>query len=177
MSIIIKRCKMWGIKYKDFNCFLECTIFRDNLIEYKCLCCNKNYYKILFNTHKFSNHDINRFIVLLWKVVYLYESLHEKPYFRFSNDLKRWSFQKNRTGIWSVLYHQERWYFFSPKIWSFSLDGKWKMNFSKNTWKYDIFFKYFEKTVFPKKITLEYDFTCIIRKDGISFLEYMIIFL
>ena len=99
MSIIIKRCKMWGIKYKDFNCFLECTIFRDNLIEYKCLCCNKNYYKILFNTHKFSNHDINRFIVLLWKVVYLYESLHEKPYFRFLNDLKRWSFQKNCTGI------------------------------------------------------------------------------
>ena len=99
MSIIIKRYKMWGIKYKDFNCFLEYTIFRDNLIEYKCLCCNKNYYKILFNTHKFSNHDINRFIVLLWKVVYLYESLHEKPYFRFSNDLERWSFQKNRIGI------------------------------------------------------------------------------
>ena len=42
------------------------------------------------------------------------------------------------------------------------------MNFSKNTWKYDIFFKYFEKTVFQKKIALEYDFTFIIRKDGFS---------
>ena len=32
-----------GIKYKDCNCFLEYTNFRDDLIEYKCLCWNKNY--------------------------------------------------------------------------------------------------------------------------------------
>ena len=38
----------------------------------------------------------------------------------------------------------------------------------KNTWKYDIFFKCYEKIVFPKKIALEYDLLCIIRKDGIS---------
>ena len=25
------------------DCFLEYTNFRDKLIEYKCLCCNKNY--------------------------------------------------------------------------------------------------------------------------------------
>ena len=102
----------------------------------------------MFNTYKFSNHDIKRFIVSLWKVVYLYESLHEKPYFRFSNDLERWSFQKNRIGIWS--FFLERLYFFSPKIWSYALNRKWKMNFSQNTWKYDIFFKCFEKMVFPK---------------------------
>ena len=48
-----------------------------------------------------------------------------------SNVLKRWSFQKNRTGIWSFLYYQERWYFFFPKIWSYSLDRKWKMIFLK----------------------------------------------
>ena len=96
---MIKQCKMWGIKYKDFNCFLEYTIFRDNLIEYKCLCFNNNYYKILFNTHKFSNHDINIVLYLLHCCGKLFIFMNEKPYFRFSNDLKRWSFQKNRTGI------------------------------------------------------------------------------
>ena len=48
-----------------------------------------------------------------------------------SNVLKRWSFHKNRSGIWSFFYHQERWYFFFPKIWYFSTDGKWKMIFRK----------------------------------------------
>ena len=36
-----KTCKTCGIKYKYCDCFLECTNFKDNLIEYKCLCCNK----------------------------------------------------------------------------------------------------------------------------------------
>ena len=31
------------IKYKFCNCFLECTNFKDVLIEYKDLSCNKNY--------------------------------------------------------------------------------------------------------------------------------------
>ena len=49
----------------------------------------------------------------------------------FSNVLKRWSFQKNHTGIWSFLYHQERWNFFFSKIWYFFYGGKWKMVFLK----------------------------------------------
>ena len=68
------------------------------------------------------------------------KTLHEKPYFLFPNVLKRLSFQKIRTGIWSFLfYYQERWYFLSPKILSYSLDGKWKMIFLKNapkTWSF-----------------------------------------
>ena len=40
-----KKCKTWGIKYKDCDCFVDYTNFKDNLIEYKCLCCNKNYQK------------------------------------------------------------------------------------------------------------------------------------
>ena len=31
------------------------------------------------------------------------------------------------------------------------------------------FSKYSEKMIFPKKIALEYDFSCIIRKNDISF--------
>ena len=38
-----KNCETCGIKYKYCNCFLEYKNFKDNLIEYKCLCCNKNY--------------------------------------------------------------------------------------------------------------------------------------
>ena len=60
-------------------------------------------------------------------------TLYEKPYFLFPNILKSWSFQRNRTGIWSLLYFQERWYFFFPKIRSHSLDTKGKMIFLKKT--------------------------------------------
>ena len=37
-----KKCETCGIRYKYCNCFLEYTNFND-LIEYKCLCCNKHY--------------------------------------------------------------------------------------------------------------------------------------
>ena len=61
--------------------FLEYTNFKGDLIEYKCLCCNKNYQhkfheklkERLFNTCKFSNHDNHKFILLLRKGIYPYE--------------------------------------------------------------------------------------------------------
>ena len=40
-----KKCKICGIKYKFCNCFLQYRNIKDNLIKYKCLCCNKNYQK------------------------------------------------------------------------------------------------------------------------------------
>ena len=65
-----------------------------------------------------------------WKMIFL-KKVHGNMIFS-SNVLNRWSFQKNRTGIWTfLLYYLERWYFFFPKIWSYSLDGKWKMIFLK----------------------------------------------
>ena len=39
------KCEVCGIKHKDGDCFLEYTNFRDDLVEYKCLCCGKNYQK------------------------------------------------------------------------------------------------------------------------------------
>ena len=68
-----EKCETCRIKYKYYNCFPECTNFKDELIEYKCLCCNKNYQhkfdeklkEQFFNTYKFSNHDNNKFILLL----------------------------------------------------------------------------------------------------------------
>ena len=54
-----------------------------------------------------------------------------KTIFLYQNILKRWSFQNNCAGIWSFFHYQEKWYFFFPKIWSYSLDGKWKIIFLK----------------------------------------------
>ena len=69
------------MKYNDCNCFPEYANFKDDLIRYKCLCWNKNYKrkfdenlkKQFFNTYEFSNHDNNKFILLLRKGVYPYE--------------------------------------------------------------------------------------------------------
>ena len=38
-----KKCKTWVIKWKHCHCFFEHKNFKHDLIEYKCLCCNKNY--------------------------------------------------------------------------------------------------------------------------------------
>ena len=43
-----KKCKTGGIKNKYCDSFIEYTNFKDDLIEYKCLICNKNY-QIKFN--------------------------------------------------------------------------------------------------------------------------------
>ena len=37
-----KNCETFRIKYKYCDCFFEYTNFKDDLIEYKCLCCNNN---------------------------------------------------------------------------------------------------------------------------------------
>ena len=80
-----KKRETCGIKYKYCDCFLEYTIFKDDLIEYKCLSCNKSYQRKFdeklkerfFNTYKFSNHDNNKFILLLQKGVYPYKYMDD----------------------------------------------------------------------------------------------------
>ena len=69
------------IKFKDSNCSLEYYSIKDDLIEFKCLPCNKDYSgkvdeelkKKFKNTFKFSNIHINEFVFLLRKSVYPYE--------------------------------------------------------------------------------------------------------
>ena len=66
------------------DCFLECTIFKDDLIECKCLCSNKNSQQMFdeklkkqfFNTYKISKHDNSKFILLLQKSMYPYEWIY-----------------------------------------------------------------------------------------------------
>ena len=70
-------CWASGTKCKDCECFLEYINFKGNLIEYKCLCCNRNYHKkfdknlkkIFFHIYKFCKNDVNKFILLLQKGV------------------------------------------------------------------------------------------------------------
>ena len=67
------------------TCCLEYINAKDDLKEYKYLCCNKNYKKKFdenwkkrfANTYNFAYQDINRFILLLWKCVYFYEYMDD----------------------------------------------------------------------------------------------------
>ena len=80
-----EKCETCGIKYKDSDYFLDITNFKDDLTEYKCLWCNKNYQQNFdeklkerfFNTYKFFKHDNNKFILLLHKGVYAYECMDD----------------------------------------------------------------------------------------------------
>ena len=84
-----KKCEICGIKYKDCECCLEYTIVKNNLIGYKCLCCNKNdqiefdenIKQQFFNTYNYSDHDINKFILLLRNSVYPYEQMDNSEKF------------------------------------------------------------------------------------------------
>ena len=82
----IKKCENCLIKYIDISTvFFEYKSFKDDLIECKCFCCNKNYQHKFgenlkersFNTYKFSNYDNNKFILLLRKGVYPYEYMDD----------------------------------------------------------------------------------------------------
>ena len=94
------------------SCAIEYKNDKDDLIENKFLCCNKFYQrkfdeklkKLLYNTYKFFNHDNNKFILLLWKGVYLHE---------YMDDWKDWMklyFLKKKiflvTCIWNMLLMQ-----------------------------------------------------------------------
>ena len=70
---------------QDSDCFLEYESVKENLIKYKCLSCNKDYSnkldeklkKRFKNTFKFSDNDINKFILLLRKGVHPDEYMDE----------------------------------------------------------------------------------------------------
>ena len=66
-----------------------------------------------------------------WDQINVILAMHctENHIFFFQTSWKDGSSKTNRAGIWFLLYYQERWYFFFPKIWSYTLDGKWKMIF------------------------------------------------
>ena len=88
------------IKCKGCDCFLEYESFKDNLIKYKCLLCNKDYSnkldekskKRFKNTFKFSYNDINKFILLLRKDIYPYEYIDDWEKFNETTLLEKEEF-------------------------------------------------------------------------------------
>ena len=57
-----------------------------------------------------------------------------KTIFSFSRRPEKVVFLKKLAGIWSFLYYREWTCFFFSEIWSYTLNGKWKMIFlKKNT--------------------------------------------
>ena len=95
-----KKFEICRYKYQCCHCFLECTNFKDDLIEYRCLCCYKNYQQKfdeklkeqVFNTYKFSNHNNNEFISLFQKGVYPYEYIDEWKIFNQTSSLEEEDF-------------------------------------------------------------------------------------
>ena len=103
-----------------------------------------------------------------WKMIFL-KKMHGNMIFS-SNVLERWSFQKNRTGIWSFVDYLERWYFFYPKIWYLFFERKTKDDLSQEIhgnifsvymyecYKYDIILlPKNSKTIFSRENTLKGD--------------------
>ena len=80
-----KKCETCGIRYEYCDCFLKYAKNKDDLIEYKCLYCNKSYQRKIdeklkerfFNTNKFCNNDFKNFILSLRKGVYPYEYMED----------------------------------------------------------------------------------------------------
>ena len=64
-----KICKSCGITYNIWDCFLDYKNFKDGLIE--------KWKEQFLNIKKYSNHDNNKFILLLWKDVYLYQYIDD----------------------------------------------------------------------------------------------------
>ena len=119
-----------------------------------------------------------------WDVFRMYENINEilkkdiilqgigtarKNIFSFSKYSEKIVFPQNCTGIWPFLYHQDWWYFFSLKTWSYSLDVKWKMICLKKYLEILYFLQMFWNDALSKKIAVEYDLSCIIREDGFFF--------
>ena len=80
---ILNLCLKWYV-LRSYHFLAEVT-FKDDLIEYKCLCFNRNYQQKFdeelkewfLYTYKFSNPDKNKFILMLQKGVYPYEYLDD----------------------------------------------------------------------------------------------------
>ena len=80
-GIAVKKKKMEtsGIKYNNCECFLECINIKDDLIEYKCWYCNKNYQKRMVKITK-----------RICQYIQIRLNTHKKNLLRFWNKRFRW---------------------------------------------------------------------------------------
>ena len=83
-----------------------------------------------------------------------------------SNVLKKRSLQKQRTGIWSFFYHQERWDFFLPEICNFFYGRKIKDDLPQKIYGNMMFSVCSVKLVFLFPTNMKWPF-CQKRKDDL----------
>ena len=113
-----KKFETRWIKYKYCDCFLEYTNFKDELIDYKCLWCNKNYQRKFdekikeqfFNACKFSNNYNGKLILFLRKGVHLYEHIDDWEKFNKTSLPEKEDFYSNLNmeGITGADYAQAK---------------------------------------------------------------------
>ena len=92
--------------------FLLNIYCKDDLIVYKCLCCNKNYIhnfdeklkEQFFKTYRFSNHDKYKFILILQKGVYSYEYMNDADYTHAKRVSKDFEIKFRRISIMICMF-------------------------------------------------------------------------
>ena len=112
MNMMIKKCETCGIKYKHCDCFLEHANFKDDLIEYKCLSCNKIYQRKFDEKlkGKFLIHT-NFLTMITISLFYYYEKVFilTNIWMIGKNSMKRHYLKKKIfivTKIWKILLMQ-----------------------------------------------------------------------
>ena len=115
---------------------------------------------MLYGTHSQSSHQSEN-----ERRSFSKKKIHRKMMYS-SNVPKRWSFQKNCTGIWSFIYHEERWYFFFPKIWYFFYGLKMKEIFLKKYMEIWCFLYVGKDCI---SFSYKYEITFLSKKQGWSF--------
>ena len=88
---------------RKLTVFLKIRNFKDDLIEYQFLCCNKNYQQfdekikqLFFNTYKYFNHNNNKFILPLRKIVYPHYYLDDWKKFNEASLLEKRVYLQSR---------------------------------------------------------------------------------
>ena len=98
------------------------SCLRNHQVNHFYLCdCFTNKLLFFFPSVRTSNYPLSLIRKFFKRHLLLWRHLQSSPDRLF----------ENCAGIWSFLYYRERRYFFFPKIWSYTLDGKWKMIFLK----------------------------------------------
>ena len=68
---MMKNVKLVKIHTKYPNCFFEYTNFKNDLIEYKCLCCKTNHQKRL-------GEKLKKRFIYIYIYIYIYKFLYNK---------------------------------------------------------------------------------------------------
>ena len=82
-----KKSEACRITYEVCYCFLECTSHKHDLIEYKSLCCNKNYQQKFDETLKELYHGL--VLKKVYRVIIFNRNVWLKPYIDMNTDLRK----------------------------------------------------------------------------------------